>query len=60
MRTLHDRYLEEGLSEDEINEILVLDIKDVSYFESRGMNNQHGGGGLFAEDKEIMGWLFGK
>ena len=57
---LYDRYLEEGLSEDEINEILVLDIKDASYFESRGMNNQHGGGGLFAEDKEIMGWLFGK
>lgn len=58
--TLHDLYQKEGLSEEEINELLVLDIKDASYFESRGMTNQHGGGGLFADDEEIMGWLFGK
>lgn len=58
--TLHDLYQKEGLSEEEINELLVLDIKDASYFESRGMTNQHGGGGLFADDEEIMGWLFRK
>lgn len=58
--TLHDLYQKEGMSEDEIDELLVLDIKDASYFESRGMTNQHGGGGLFADDEEIMGWLFGK
>ena len=39
-------------------ESLVLDIKDADYFESHGMTNQHGGGGLFAQDDEIMGWLF--
>lgn len=41
--------------------LLVLDVKDSSYFESRGITNQHGGGGaLFSNDGEIMGWLFGK
>lgn len=55
---LHDLYTEQGLSEEEIGELLVLDIKDETYFESRGVSNQHGGGGLFARDEEIMGWLF--
>lgn len=57
---LYRRYQEEGLSEEEIDELLVLDIKPAEYFESQGVSNQHGGGGLFAEDDEIMGWLFGK
>ncbi|HJB14661.1 MAG TPA: prolyl oligopeptidase family serine peptidase [Candidatus Blautia excrementipullorum] len=55
---LYDLYRQEGFSEEEINELLVLDIKDASYFESRGADSQHGGGGLFAEDDAIMGWLF--
>ena len=57
---LHELYSAQGLSENEIAELLVLDIKNSEYFEERGMNNQHGGGGLFAFDPEIMGWLFGK
>ena len=57
---LHALYAAQGLSEDEISELLVLDVKDGAYFEEKGMNNQHGGGGLFAYDAEIMGWLFGK
>ncbi len=58
--TLYGLYERQGLTESEINEILVLDIKEDSYFRERGMNNQHGGGGLFAYDENIMGWLFGK
>ena len=38
--------------------VVVLDVKDAAWFESRGWTNQHGGGGLFASDEEIMGWLF--
>ena len=50
-----------GLSREEIAQLLVLDIKDASYFENQGVDNQHGGGGaLFSRDEEIMGWLFGK
>lgn len=37
---------------------LVLDVKEHEYFTDRGMSNEHGGGGLFAYDEEIMGWLF--
>ena len=57
---LYERYQEEGLSEEEIDELLVLDIKPAQYFDSQGAASQHGGGNLFAEDEEIMGWLFGK
>lgn len=55
---LHDLYAEAGLTEDEINQLLVLDIKDADYFRAGGAPNQHGGGNLFARDPEIMGWLF--
>lgn len=58
-KDIYHLYQEKGLSENEINKILVLDIKDSDYFKNRGVNNQHGfGGHLFANDKQIMGWLF--
>lgn len=49
-----------GLGREMIRALAVLDIKDENYFSDRGVLNQHGGGGLFAEDEEIMGWLFGE
>lgn len=58
---IHDLYKDEGLSEDEIEKLIVLDVKKSSYFERAGVTNQHGQGGqLFFQDKEIMGWLFGQ
>ncbi len=57
--TLRGLYENQGLTDTEIGELLVLDVKDDSYFRDRGMSNQHGGGGLFAYDETIMGWLFG-
>ena len=49
------------LSDEEIDDLLVLDVKDDSYFSDQGVTNQHGqGGGLFVEDDAVMGWLFGK
>ncbi len=57
---LHDLYEERGLSEDEIDEILVLDVKEQDYFTERGFSDQHAGGLAFAFDDEIMGWLFAK
>ena len=56
--TLYSLYVKQGLSDAEIDELLVLDIKEHDYFTDRGMSNEHGGGGLFAYDEEIMGWLF--
>ena len=55
---LHGLYSDAGLSEGEIGQLLVLDIKDANYFREGGAPSQHGGGGLFARDPEIMGWLF--
>lgn len=44
--TLYERA---GVSREAINGLAVLDVKDRSYFSDRGMSNQHGGGGLFAD-----------
>lgn len=53
-------YEREGMDGEEIRRLAVLDVKKERYFTDRGVSNQHGGGGLFAEDEEIMGWLFGE
>ena len=55
---LCDLYRQQGLTETEIDALAVLDVKDAEYFSERGVNNQHGGGGLFAYDEDMMGWLF--
>ena len=56
---IHKRYEEQGLSDEEIDRLLVLDIKPTSYFTSQNVQNQHGGGGaLFSHDDDIMRWLF--
>ena len=57
---LYKIYIEQGLSDSEINEILVLDVKPDAYFTERGYRDQHAGGNAFSADEEIMGWLFGK
>ncbi len=54
------RYQEEGLSETEADNFVVLDIKPTDYFTDGGVTSQHGGGSsLFCRDSTIMGWLFG-
>lgn len=58
--TLYNLYKSQGITDFEINKILVLDIKEHEYFTSRNADNEHAGGGLFAEDEDIMSWLFGK
>ena len=57
---LYDLYREQGLTESEIREILVLDVRPDSYFTQQGYRDQHSGGNAFSADKEVMGWLFGK
>lgn len=57
---LHESYQAQGLSEDEIAQLLVLDVKPREYFTQQGISNEHGGGTKFAFDSEIMGWLFGE
>lgn len=57
---LREMYQAQGLSDREMNELVVMDLKPQSYFDQRGVHDQHAGGGLFAHDEEIMGWLFGR
>lgn len=57
---LYSLYESKGLSAGEINELLVLDVKDRSYFTQRGFSDQHAGGASLAFDENIMGWLFEK
>lgn len=56
---IQEAYQEAGLSDEEINSLVKLDVKPSSYFSQGGVTNQHGGGGaLFSHDKEMMSWLF--
>ena len=56
---LQDLYEQQGLGAEEIDRLVVLDVKPGSYFTERGFRDQHAGGQAFAHDEEIMGWLFG-
>ncbi len=55
---LYEIYRQQGLSEEKIDQILVLDIKDASFFTDRNVDDQHAGGSLIAHETEIMEWLF--
>ena len=57
---LTELYREKGFDDEQIRKLVVLDLKEESYFDERGIHDQHGGGGSFAHEEEIMGWLFGK
>lgn len=57
--TFYELYKQQELTKAEIDKLLVLDIKEKDYFTERNAPNEHGGG-LFAYDEEIMGWLFSK
>lgn len=50
-------YCAEGLDEEEINRLAVLDVRDSSWF---GGGNQHGGIGRISHDEAVMNWLFGR
>lgn len=57
---LYELYKAQGMSDKEIDEILVLDVKEDEYFTERGYRDQHAGGNAFSADEEVMGWLFSK
>lgn len=54
---LHTAYTQQGLTEEEIEQLLVLDVKPQQYFTEHGFRDQHAGGQAFAHDRDIMGWL---
>ncbi len=51
-------YEAKGLSAAEIDTLLVLDVRDHSFFTAAGYSDEHAGSMLFAYDEETMEWLF--
>lgn len=58
--SLHKLYKEQGMSDEEIDKILVLDVKEHEYFTLKGYSDEHAGCGLFAYEENIMNWIFSK
>ena len=46
--------------DEQIKKLVALDLKDQAWFDERGIRDQHGGGGSFAHEADIMSWLFGE
>lgn len=60
-RQLVSLYEARGVGTDETARLAVLDVKPSSYFLERGASDQHGAGNaLFAQDREVMTWLFNR
>ena len=58
--TLHELYVAQGLTEEEIGKLIVLDVKPAEFFTEHGFRDQHSGGQAFAHEESVMGWLFGE
>ncbi len=53
-------YKQAKLADTEINDLVVLDIKEADYFIEYGYTDQHMGGNAAANDAEVMSWLFSR
>ena len=54
---LKNAYLKNGVSENEIDSLIMLDLKENSYFRDNFTGSYHGGGYMFASDSDIIYWL---
>ena len=54
---LRAAYTAAGLSDDEIDSLLVLDLKPDLYFSNDDSGSYHSGGHLFACDDSIIDWM---
>lgn len=57
---LRDAYEKTGLSEDQIDQLIQLEIPDNAYFNRLGIYNYHGGGNVLFDDKDILNWIIQK
>lgn len=57
---LRKRYEAQGLAEEEIDGLLVLDVRPQSFFTGHGFRDQHAGGQAFAHEEAVMSWMFSK
>ncbi len=54
---LYASYKAAGMSDEEIEKLLVLDIRPNEYFNNHGLYNYHGGAYLASIDDEIINWM---
>lgn len=55
---LHEAYADAGWTDEQIDNVLMLEIPDNEYFRSRGIyGNYHGGGNILFEDESILNWI---
>lgn len=52
--SLREAYIKAGVSEDNMDDFIRLDIPDDDYFNSRGIYNYHGGGNIVFDNEEIL------
>lgn len=57
---LYNRYLRKGLTEKQIDDILILDVRDEDHFISHGYTSQYAGGEEVAREADVMKWLLTK
>lgn len=55
---IYNLYLDYGVDEAKINDILILDVRDRNYFLEHNVSSEHAGGALVAHEDDIMNWLF--
>ena len=68
-QSIHDLYASSGLTEDEISELLVLDVREDAWFDAvmgdapdrtaeQYATDYHGAGMLVAFNESVMEWVF--
>lgn len=59
-QTLRHLYRKQGLSEETIDSLVVLDIKGQDWFTAYGYTDQHMGAVSLSYDEQMLPWLFSK
>ena len=57
---LCELYAGQGLDDAQIDRLVVLDVREQSFFTENCFTDQHAGAQAFAHDAAAMGWLFGE
>ena len=57
---LQAAYREKGYTDKQIGELLILEIPNNEYFNSRDIYNYHGGGNIVFDDETVLNWILSK
>ncbi|OLU38135.1 alpha/beta hydrolase [Erysipelotrichaceae bacterium NYU-BL-E8] len=57
---LQAAYHEKGYTDKQIGELLILEIPNNEYFNSRDIYNYHGGGNIVFDDETVLNWILSK